>query len=66
MVERKKIFPLVMTLAISIIKQLGLVEKSNEMVVLNRAHWEVSPRDLAKVIVLSTFFDVRTPLTHLS
>lgn len=65
MIEQKKILPLVMTLANSIIKQLGLVEKINESVEWDKAHWGVSPGDLAKILILSTFFDVRIALIHL-
>lgn len=66
MFERKKVLPLVLTLANSIIKKLGMVELINRSVEWDPDHWEVTPGDLAKLIVLSTFFDIRTPLTHLA
>ncbi len=63
---RKKILPLVMTLANSIINKLGFVELINQSVSWDPTHWSVTPGDLAKAVVLSTFFDIRTPLTHLA
>ena len=66
MFERKKILPLVLTLANSIIKELGMVELINKSVEWDPDHWEVTPGDLAKIIVLSTFFSMRIPLTHLA
>lgn len=42
---------------------VGLI---NRTVQWDPDHWEVSPGDLAKLIVLSTFFDIRTPLPHLT
>ncbi len=46
-------------------KQLGLAEYINENVSWDPDHWEVSPGDLAQLLVLSTFTDIRIPLTHL-
>lgn len=65
MFERKKILPLVLTLANSIINKLGFVDLINESVSWDPNHWEVTPGDLAKIVILSTFLDIRTPLTHL-
>lgn len=65
MFERKKILPLVLTLANSILNKLGFVELINRTVAWDPDHWEVTPGDLAKIMVLSTFLDIRTPLTHL-
>ena len=66
MFERKKVLPLVLTLANSIIKKLGMVELINQSVEWDPDHWEVTPGDLAKILVLSTFFSIRIPLTHLA
>ena len=63
--EPKKIMPLVMGLANKVIEQLGFVKKINEAVKWDKAHWSISPGGLVKALVLSTFFDIRAPLTHL-
>lgn len=65
MFERKKILPLVLTLANSIMNKLGFAELINQTVSWDPDHWEVTPGDLAKIVTLSTFLDIRTPLTHL-
>jgi len=46
-------------------KQLGIVEYINENISWDPNHWEVSPGDLAQLLILSTFTDIRIPLTHL-
>ena len=62
---RKKIIPLVMAIANMIIDKLGFVKKINEMVKWDRTHWNISPGGLLKVFILSTFTDMRVPLSHL-
>ena len=62
---RKKIIPLVMAIANTIIKRLRFTEAINEMVKWDRAHWNISPGGLAKMLVLGTFTDLRIPLSHL-
>jgi len=37
----------------------------NEAVEWSRSHWNISPGGLAKILILSTFTDIRIPLTHL-
>lgn len=66
MFERKKILPLVLALAHSILKEMGMVSLINRMVQWNPDHWEMTPGDLATLMILSTFTDIRTPLTHLA
>jgi len=66
MVTRKKILPLVMALGNKIINEIGFVEKINNSVEWDEKQWEISPGGLAKTLVLSTFFDIRTPLTRLA
>lgn len=63
--ERKMRLPLILTLAHSIIRKIGLTEYINNTVQWDPTHWDVSPGDLALLLVLSTFSDIRTPLTHL-
>ncbi len=63
--ERKMRLPLILTLAHSIIKKIGLTEYIDNTVLWDPAHWDVSPGNLALLLVLSTFSDIRTPLTHL-
>jgi len=62
---RKKIVPLVMAVANSIMKELRFVEIINEAVTWSKGYWNASPGTLAKFLVLSTFTDIRIPLTHL-
>ena len=63
--ERKKRLPLILTLAHSVIKKTGLVEYINDTVSWDPDRWGTSPGDLAQLLILSTFSDIRTPLTHL-
>jgi len=63
--KRKKIIPLVLAVANTMIKELSFVEMINNAVSWNRSHWNISPGGLAKVLVMSTFTDIRIPLTHL-
>ena len=65
MPTRKKIIPLVLAIANLMIKELGFVEMVNKTITWDRAHWNISPGGLAKILVLSTFTDIRIPLTHL-
>jgi transposase len=63
-IVKKKILPLVLTIANQFIKQLDFVKKINEAVNYDPAHWKVSPGELLKVVVLSTFMDIRPVLTR--
>jgi transposase len=65
MATRKKIIPMIMAIANTIIKKLRFVEIINETVHWDRAHWNISPGGLAKMLVLGTLTDIRIPLTHL-
>lgn len=62
---RKKVIPLTMAIANSIIKTLRFTETINEAVKWDRAHWNISPGGLLKVFILSTMSDMRVPLSHL-
>jgi transposase len=62
---RKKILPLVMALANTIIDELDFVKTINKAVEWDKSHWLLSPGALAKALVLSTFMELRVPLTHL-
>jgi len=62
---RKKIIPLVMALCNKIIKPLGFVETIDASVEWDKNQWAISPGKLMKALVLSTFTDIRTPLTRL-
>jgi transposase len=64
--EQKKILPMIIAIANSIIKELGLVEKINEAVKWDESRNKVSPGGLIKALVISTFTDIRTPLNHIS
>lgn len=65
MKARKKILPLALALGNKIINELGFVNMINESVEWDEARNQVSPGGLAKVLVLSTFFDMRVPLTRI-
>jgi transposase len=65
MPNRKKTVPMVMAIANTIIKKLRFAEIINEAVKWDRAHWNISPGSLAKMLVLGTITDIRIPLTHL-
>jgi transposase len=63
---RKKIIPLVMALGNMLINKTGLVELINKRVEWDPSQWRISPGNLIKALVLSTFTDIRIPLTRLS
>ncbi|MDE7204692.1 MAG: DUF4277 domain-containing protein [Lachnospiraceae bacterium] len=62
---RKLKLPLILTLAHSVMKKLGLAECISDNVSWDPDHWEVSPGDLAQLLISSTYTDMRIPLTHL-
>lgn len=62
---RKKIIPLVMALGNKLINEIGFVQTINESVEWDKSHSGISPGGLLKGLVLSTFMDIRVPLTHL-
>ena len=62
---RKKIIPLVMALGNKILNAMELVEKINENVKWDAKQWAISPGKLIKGLILSTFTDIRIPLTRL-
>ena len=66
MAGRKKIIPLVMAWGNKIINSLGFVEKIDASVDWDKKQWSVSPGKLLKAVVISTFMDIRTPLTRLT
>ena len=63
--QKKKTIKLVTGLANKIINELNFVETINRNVEWDEDHWKVSPGQLAKALVLSTFADIRVKLTHL-
>jgi transposase len=65
MPTRKKIIPLVMAIANTIIEKLGFVKNINEAVKWDRSHWNISPGSLCKMLVMGTMSDIRIPLTHI-
>jgi transposase len=62
----KKTIPLTMAIANQIIKELQLVEKINQTTTWNPTHWNTSPGTLAKILILTTFTDMRIPLTRIA
>ena len=62
---RKKIIPIVMALGNKILNTMGFAEKIDEKVEWDTKQWAISPGKLIKALVLSTFTDIKTPLTRL-
>ena len=62
--SRKKKITLVMALANSILNKLHFKERINESIKWDKSQWGISPGGLAKALVLSTFTDMRAPLSH--
>ena len=62
----KKKISFVLAIANRVINELGLVESINEKVKWDKAHWNISPGGLVKALILSTFTDMRVPLTHVN
>jgi transposase len=63
---KTKTISLVMAIANQIIDELGFVETINKNAAeWDESHWRLSPGHLVKALVLTTFTDMRSPLTHL-
>lgn len=54
--------PLILVLANNFLNQIGFVDFINRSVTWDEKQWTVSPGNLAKAIILATFFKVRAPL----
>lgn len=54
--------PLILVLVNNFLNQLGFVDLINRSVTWDEKQWKVSPGNLAKAIILVTFFKVRAPL----
>ena len=54
--------PLIVVLANNFLNQIGFVDFINRSVIWDEKQWTVSPGNLAKAIILVTFFKVRAPL----
>jgi len=63
---RKKTVPLTMAVANAIINELNFVDQINQTITYNQTHWNISPGTLAKILVMSTFTDIRIPLTRIA
>ena len=65
-IVKTKVISLVMAVANQVINELGFVETINENAgKWDEEHWGLSPGQLAKALLLTTFTDMRSPLTHL-
>ena len=62
---RKKIIPLVMALGNKILNGMELEKKVDENIEWDAKQWAMSPGKLIKGLILSTFTDIRVPLTRL-
>ena len=62
----RPILPVVMALANKLINELGFTERINEGIKATTNAWTVDAGRLLKALVLSTFIDMRAPLSHVS
>lgn len=63
--EEKRI-PFIVALANKILTDIGFVQQIDSTVKWDKKQWDVSPGNLAKAVILATFFDVRVPLSRIS
>ena len=63
--SRPKTISLVIALANKMMNELGVKEKINEEIRWDKKHWGISPGGLIKALIVSTFTEIRVPLTHL-
>ena len=61
----QKTITLVMATANKMMNEMGVKEAINEQLKWDKAHWGISPGGLLKALVISTFTDIRIPLTHI-
>lgn len=64
--DRQVEIPFILALVNKILNILNFVEFINNSVVWDPKQWNVSPGNLAKAVVLATFFDIRSPLCRIS
>ncbi len=62
---RKRIIPLILAITNTMLKEVRFTESINEAVTWDKFRWNISPGNLLKMLVLSTFTDIRIPLTRL-
>jgi transposase len=55
-----------MAVANKIIEEIDFVNQINQAITWDRAHWNISPGGLAKMLVMGTFTDMRIPLTRIT
>jgi transposase len=60
--ESNPTLPLVLLLANKILNIIGFVDFIDRMVEWDQRHWNVSPGNLAKAVILVTFLKIRVPL----
>ena len=63
--NQSKTISLVIALANKIMNELNFAETINKQVKWDKEQWHETPGDLAKVLVLTAFTDMRVPLTHI-
>ena len=63
--QQNRTIPLVLAIANKILTTIGFVDFINNIVEWDDDQCKVTPGHLAKAIVLSTFFDVRAPLSQI-
>jgi transposase len=61
-VERKLVLPFVLLLANKFLNMIGFSDFIDRSVEWDAKHWNVSPGNLAKAVILVTFLQIRAPL----
>lgn len=64
-VVKTKTISLVVALANKVLNELNFTETINQHVIWDKEQWDETPGDLAKILILATFTDMRVPLTHI-
>jgi len=64
--KKKKSIPFIIALANRILNAIGFVQEIDSTVIWDEKQWEVSPGNLAKALILATFFDMRAPLSRIA
>jgi len=58
--------PLIIAIANTILKKIQFVEQINKLITWDEPRVNISPGMFAKALILSTLFELRAPLSHIS
>jgi len=64
-IEREKTIPFNIALANKVLNVIGFVDYIDRTVEWDKEQCQVSPGNLAKAVILATFFDIRAPLSKI-